>query len=94
MEISFYFFFREWKLIFKNSVNRNLKKLTVVKKAKILIVNRKIHNPIETLGHRNGGLLSLIYTRYGKKKTALRQNYILKRHPFHAYEIFRIETQV
>ena len=68
MEISFYFFFREWKLIFKNSVNRNLKKLTVVKKAKILIVNRKIHNPIETLGHRNGGLLSLIYTRYGKKK--------------------------
>jgi len=61
MEISFYFFFRERKLIFKNYVNRNLKKITVSrKKAKILTVNRKIHNPIETLRHRNGGLLSLI----------------------------------
>jgi len=43
-------FFKQWKLIFKTSVNRNGKKLTVSrKKAKNLTGNRKSHHPIETL---------------------------------------------
>ena len=41
---------KQWKLIFNISVNRNGKKLTVSrKKSKLLTVNRKSLNPIETL---------------------------------------------
>ena len=51
MEINFNFL-KQWRLIFKISVNRNGKKLTVSrKKAKILTVSRKRHYPIETLIH-------------------------------------------
>ena len=43
-------FLKQWKLIFKISVNCNGKKLTVSrKKAKNLTVNRKSQDPIETL---------------------------------------------
>ena len=42
-------FLKQWKLIFKISVNRNRKKLTVTRnKPQNLTVNRKNHHPIET----------------------------------------------